>query len=55
MYMRDYPTLHLDTNSGKGTAGSKNGYGCKWRVYCWIVSHVHLHPYPVLLPAVPLL
>ena len=29
MYMRDYPTLHLDTNSGKGTAGSKKGYGCK--------------------------
>ena len=21
--MRDYPTLHLDTNSGKGTAGNK--------------------------------
>jgi hypothetical protein len=28
--MRDYPTLHLDTNSRKGTAGSKKGYGWKW-------------------------
>jgi hypothetical protein len=27
--MRDYPTLHLDTNKNKGTAGSKKGYGCK--------------------------
>jgi hypothetical protein len=29
MNMRDYPTLHLDTNSSKGTACSKKGYGCK--------------------------
>jgi hypothetical protein len=28
--MRDYPTLHLDTNSSKGMACSKKGYGCKW-------------------------
>ena len=28
--MRDYPTLHLDTNKSKGTVGSKKGYGCKW-------------------------
>jgi hypothetical protein len=28
--MRDFPTLHLDTNSSKGTACSKKGYGCKW-------------------------
>ena len=28
--MREYPTLHLDTNKSKGTAGSKKGYGCKW-------------------------
>jgi len=30
MNMRDYPTLHLDTNSSKGAACSKKGYGCKW-------------------------
>ena len=29
MNMRDYTTLHLDTNEGKGTAYSKKGYGCK--------------------------
>jgi hypothetical protein len=29
MNMRDYPTLHLDTNESKGTVGSKKGYGCK--------------------------
>jgi hypothetical protein len=29
MNMRDYPTLHLDTNSSKGTACSQKGYGCK--------------------------
>ena len=23
MYMRDYPTLHLDINSSTGTAGNK--------------------------------
>jgi hypothetical protein len=28
--MRDYPTLHLDTNKSKGTIASKKGYGCKW-------------------------
>jgi hypothetical protein len=26
--MRDYPTLHLDTNASKGTACSKKRYGC---------------------------
>ena len=25
----DYPTLHLDTKSSKGTACSKKGYRCK--------------------------
>ena len=30
MNMIDYSTLHLDTNSSKGTASSKKGYGCKW-------------------------
>ena len=29
MNMRDYPTLHLDTNKSKGTVGSKKGYACK--------------------------
>jgi hypothetical protein len=29
MKMRDYPTLHLDTNESKDTACSKKGYGCK--------------------------
>jgi hypothetical protein len=28
--MRDYSTLHLDTNLSKGTACSKTWYGCKW-------------------------
>jgi hypothetical protein len=28
--MRDYLTLHLDTNYSKGTACSKKEYGCKW-------------------------
>ena len=28
--MRDYPTLHLDTNESKGRACNKKGYGCKW-------------------------
>jgi hypothetical protein len=28
--MRDYPTLHLETNLRMGTAYSKKGYGCKW-------------------------
>ena len=27
--MRDYPTLHQDTNSSNGTACSKKGYRCK--------------------------
>jgi len=30
MNRRDYPTLYLDTNSSKGTAWSKKGFGCKW-------------------------
>ena len=29
MNMSDYPTLHLDTQSSKGTACSKKGYRCK--------------------------
>ena len=29
MNMRDYPTLHLDTNYSKETVCSKKGYGCK--------------------------
>ena len=29
MNMRDYSTIHLDTNSSKGTACSKIRYGCK--------------------------
>ena len=28
--MRDYTTLHLDTDYSKGTACSKEGYGCKY-------------------------
>ena len=28
--MRDYPTLHSDTHSSKGTACCKKEYGCKW-------------------------
>jgi hypothetical protein len=39
--MSDYPTLHVDIKSSKGTACSKKG--------------VHLHLYPFLLQAVPLL
>ena len=33
MNMRDYPTLHIDTNLSKGTVYSKKGYGCKGTVY----------------------
>jgi hypothetical protein len=29
MNMRDYSTVHLDTNQNKGTACSKKGYGYK--------------------------
>ena len=29
MNMRDYPTLHLDTNKSKGTTCIKKGYECK--------------------------
>ena len=29
MNIGDYPTLHLDTQSSKGTACSKKGYRCK--------------------------
>ena len=29
MNMREYPTLHVDTNESKGTACSKKGYRCK--------------------------
>jgi hypothetical protein len=32
MYMRDYPTSHLDTNSGKGTAGNKPEFVSKCNV-----------------------
>ena len=31
--MRDYPTLHLDTNESKDTAYSKKGYRCKWTLH----------------------
>ena len=39
--MRDYPTLHLklNTNQSKGTAYSKEGYGCKWT---WDYPTLHL-------------
>jgi hypothetical protein len=30
MNMRDYPTLHIDTNLSKGTVYSKKGYEYKW-------------------------
>ena len=30
MKPRHYRTLHLDTNSSKGTACSKKGHICKW-------------------------
>jgi hypothetical protein len=30
MNMRDYPSLHLDTNLSKGTVYSKKGNGYKW-------------------------
>ena len=30
MNMRDYPTLHLDTDSIEETACSKLWYECKW-------------------------
>ena len=38
--IRDHTTLHLDTNSSKGTAYSQKGYGCKWTLetskhYTW--------------------
>jgi hypothetical protein len=29
MNMSDYPTLHLDIYSSKGTDCSNTGYGCK--------------------------
>ena len=29
MNIRDYPTLHLDTNYSKGAAGGENIYKCK--------------------------
>ena len=28
--MRDYLTLHIDTNHRKGSACSMQGYGCKY-------------------------
>ena len=28
--MRDYPTLHLDTDKSEGTACNKIWYGCTW-------------------------
>ena len=28
--MRDYTTLHSDTDCSNGTAGSKKEYGCDW-------------------------
>jgi hypothetical protein len=38
--MRDYPTLHLDTNKSKGTAGSKKGYGCKMNMRDYPTLHL---------------
>jgi hypothetical protein len=37
--MRDYLTLHLDTNKSKGTACCKKGFGCKWT---WDYPTLHL-------------
>ena len=37
--MRDYHSLHLDTNSNKRTACSEKGYGCKWT---WELSNITL-------------
>jgi hypothetical protein len=63
MNMRDFPTPHLTTYKSKGTA-------LLWLFFisvtvassimnithmCWKVSHVHIHSYPFLLQAVPLL
>jgi hypothetical protein len=56
--MRDYTTLHSDTDWSKGTACSKKEYGCDWTwetIQHYTVSHVQSHPYSVLLQAVPLL
>jgi hypothetical protein len=39
MNLRDYPTLHLDTNYSKGTACSKKGFGYKWT---WDYPTLHL-------------
>jgi hypothetical protein len=49
MNIGDYPTLHLDTQSSKGTACSKKGYRCKWtRVtiqhYTWTHNQVKERP-----------
>jgi hypothetical protein len=38
--MRDYPTLHFDTKSSKGTACSKKGCGCKYT--CETIQHYTL-------------
>ena len=38
--MRDYTTLHLDANQNKGTACSKNVYGCKWTLRDYRTSHL---------------
>jgi hypothetical protein len=38
--MSDYPTLHLDTNSSKGTTCSKKGHECRW---AWDYSTLHLN------------
>jgi hypothetical protein len=48
--MRDYLTLHLDTNESKGTACSKKGHGCKWtwetfQHYIYILSYYKLFLY----------
>ena len=40
MNMRDYPTLHLDTNKNKRTAGSKKGYGCKMNMRDYPTLHL---------------
>ena len=42
MNMRNYPTLHLDTNSIKVRAWSKKGYGCTWRMRDYLTLHLDI-------------
>jgi hypothetical protein len=52
MDMRDYPTLHLDTNVQEQLVVRKD---MDVHGHAKLVFHVHVHPYPFLLQAVPLL